>query len=152
MANIKDHSFIDHYPLTLLSMSQRVESNRKENELYYETPVINFNSGLDRNTIYHHFRKHLKKYLENIIKHSDEYIDAIYPDICAFIPNYDIVVTYGIYFQNFNEGFKGPEKQVLSFQDGDPLPKYSFRGISTNLFPVSFKIHAKANVFTILRK
>ena len=152
MANIKDHSFINHYPLNLHFIAQRVESNRKENELYYETPIINFNSGLDRNTINYHFRKHLKKYLENIIKQSDEYIDAIYPDICSLVPNYDIVVTYGIYFQRFNEGIGGPEKQVLSFQDDDLLPTYSFRGITTNFFPASFKIHAKANVFTILRK
>ena len=151
MTNIKDHSFIDHYPLNLLSITQSVDIYGKENELYYETPVINFNSGLDSSTIIYHFRKHLGKYLENIIEQSDEYIDAIYPDICAFMP-YDIVVTYGIYFQKFNESFKGPEKQVLSFQKGNPLPKYSFKGILPNFFSTSFKIRAKANVYLILRK
>ena len=116
MANIKEHSFINHYPLSLPSMTQRrvVSDDKKdikEDELYYETPVISLNSGLDRMTIRYYFIKHLSKYLTNIIKHSDEYIDTKYPNIYDLVFNYDIVVTYGIYFQRFNEGIEGPEKQ-----------------------------------------
>ena len=75
MANIKDHSFIDRYPLNLLYIGERHEFNNKlfikENELYYETPTIDFNLDLDSNTINYHFRKHLKEYLEIIIKQTD---------------------------------------------------------------------------------
>ena len=154
MANIKEHSFINHYPLSLLSITHRVVSDKKldikENELYFETPIINFNSSLDRNTIRYHFIKHLSKYLTKIIKHSDEYIDTKYPDIYSFVINYDMVVTYGIYFQRFNEGTEeGPEKQVLSNQDDDFLPTYSFRGITPNFLLSPFKILAKANVYLI---
>ena len=156
MANIKDHSFIDHYPLHLLYIAERRDRFNKlltrENELYYETPTIDFNSDLDSNTVNYHFRKHLEEYLEIIIKQTDEYIEAIYPDICAYIPDFDIVATYSIYFRKFNGGFKGLEKQVLSFQDDKPKPRYYFKGILSNFFPTSLKLRAKANIFRILRK
>ena len=115
--------------------------------MHFETPTINFNSYLDRQTIRYYFKKHLPKYLPNIIEHVDEYVDINYPYIGLAV-NHNIVVNFDIYFQRFNEGIEErPEKQVLSLQDGDLLPTYSFRGISSNFFPTSFKILAKANVY-----
>ena len=154
MADIKEHSFNNRYPLSFVREDFKGVSdlNTKgyQKELHFETPTINFNSYLDRQTIRYYFKKHLPKYLPNIIKHVDEYIDINYPYTYGLVSNYDIVVTYDIYFQRFNEGIEeGPEKQVLSLQDGDRLPTYSFRGISSNFFPASFKILSKANVYIL---
>ena len=149
MSDIREHNFYNYYPLNLLSVTHRVTSEKnldiKEYELYYETPVIKFYTILDSQTTRYYFEKRLNKYLKNIIKHVDEYIDTKYPNIYSLVFNYDIVVTYGIYFQGHNEG----PKQVLSFQDDDHLPTYSFSGISKTSFISPFKIFAKANVYLI---
>ena len=154
MADIKEHSFNKRYPLSFVREDFKgvrdfnIKGYRKE--FHFETPMIHFNSYLDGQTIRYYFKKHLPKYLPNIIKQVDEYIDINFPYTYGIVANHDIVVTYGIYFQRFNEGTEeGPEKQVLSFQDGDRLPTYSFRGISSNFFPTSFKILAKAYVYIL---
>ena len=112
MANIKEKSFINHYPFIFHSVTQRVvvdmKLDIKENELYYETPIINFNSNLFKSTINYHFKKHLGKYLKNIKKHSDEYIEKKY-DIYSLAFNYGIVATYDIYI------FKGKMKNLNKF-------------------------------------
>ena len=98
MSDIREYNFYNRYPLSLISIEQRFTSEKnlyiKEYELYYETPTIKFYTILDIQTTKFYFLKRLKKYLEIIIKQTDEYIDKKYPNIYSLAFNYDIVVTY----------------------------------------------------------
>ena len=51
MADIKEHSFNNRYPLSLIHMSERVTGDGNlivnAKEFHYETPTINFNSYLN---------------------------------------------------------------------------------------------------------
>ena len=149
MGDIKVDSFINHYPLSLLCMSEDVIEDRnlniKEKEFLYETPTINFNSCLNnKNTI----KDYLEKYMVNTEKLADEYIDTNHP-YNMFNDTFDLVVICEIYIQRVYEGIGKKPKKVLSIQDGDGIPTYFLKGITPNFFRSPFKIRAKACVYII---
>ena len=134
MADIKELSFNNHYPLTLIHMSEDVIEDRnlniKEKEFHYETPTINFNSCLNNKK---KIKYCLEKYLANTKKLMDKYTDTNHP-YNMFNDTFDIVTICEIYIQRVYKGIKRKPKKVLGIQDGDGESTYFLKVLGLTFF------------------